>query len=164
VTPVITTSASGTEALARSFAKTLQAGDWVFLEGPLGAGKTVFARAVCEEILGPHSHAGSPSFPIASDYGRVVHADLYRLESPDDLFHSGIMSLPEERPDAIVVVEWGDRFPIFKQQLEKFFASDVKRSIYDVRISLFPDQRSIEIVRQNPDLKSTPPTQSRQKT
>jgi tRNA threonylcarbamoyl adenosine modification protein YjeE len=86
--------------------RALRPGDLVFLEGPLGAGKTTFVRAVAEtlEVGDP---VRSPSFTIANIYsGRylIQHLDLYRLE---ELADEDALALEEYvRPDAVTLVEW----------------------------------------------------------
>jgi len=90
----------------RRLGRALQPGDLVFLEGPLGAGKTTFARAVAEalEVTDP---VRSPSFTLANIYsGRVLvqHLDLYRLEEVGD---DDVLALEEYvRADAVTLVEW----------------------------------------------------------
>jgi tRNA threonylcarbamoyladenosine biosynthesis protein TsaE len=86
--------------------RALQPGDLVFLEGPLGAGKTTFVRAVAEalEVTDP---VRSPSFTIANIYsGRltVQHLDLYRLS---ELASEDALALEEYVcADAVTLVEW----------------------------------------------------------
>lgn len=84
---------------------------WISLHGPLGAGKSVFARAVCEGA-GVRGTLPSPGFTLLSVYRSprsfpVVHADLYRIERPDELHGLGWREL--EAADAVVLVEWADR-------------------------------------------------------
>jgi len=99
------------DAFAATFAQRLRPGDVVALEGPLGAGKTRFARAVVRAIQG-HEDVSSPTFTLRHRYERlgrtpVEHLDGYRIETPEELAESGL----EEAFDgsAIVLVEWPDR-------------------------------------------------------
>jgi len=85
----------------------------VSLTGPLGAGKTVFAKGLAEGCGIDPAAVASPTFVIASEYplprgGVFVHVDLYRVESEAELDASGFLDwlAPANR----VVVEWGDRF------------------------------------------------------
>lgn len=84
---------------------------FIGLKGPLGAGKSVFARAVARGA-GVDETLPSPTFNVLFRYtGReaasVVHADLYRLESPDELTDIGWEDVLSA--DGIVLVEWPDR-------------------------------------------------------
>lgn len=80
--------------------------------GEMGAGKTTFIKALCEE-LGVEDIANSPSFAIINEYRSettaelIYHFDCYRLESEDeaeeigveDYFYSG----------ALCFIEWPER-------------------------------------------------------
>lgn len=85
-------------------------GDAILLEGELGAGKTVFARAFLRAATGdPGLEVPSPTFTLVQSYdtpiGTVQHFDLWRLDGP-----AGITELGwEEARDDIVLVEWPDR-------------------------------------------------------
>src|SRR5581483_10858229 len=70
--------------LAQELADELSPGDRVLLEGPMGAGKSTFARALIRALGVDQGAEGSPTFAIAHEYrskkkGRdcaIVHLDL----------------------------------------------------------------------------------------
>lgn len=104
----LTHSTDETLALAGTVGGLLRAGDVVSLVGDLGAGKTVFARGVAR-ALGVTEPVVSPSFTIVREYdGRMplVHVDVYRIESVQELYDLGFEELV--RDDAVTLVEWGD--------------------------------------------------------
>ena len=81
------------------------------LRGELGAGKSVFARAVARGA-GVESTLPSPTFNLRFDYpipggGRVVHMDLYRLRDPEEVWELGWEDLGS--PGEITLVEWPER-------------------------------------------------------
>jgi tRNA threonylcarbamoyl adenosine modification protein YjeE len=98
------------KAAAMAIGAAAQRGDVVALEGPLGAGKTVFAQSVARGAgVAKEVRIASPTFAIVHEYqGRLplFHADLYRLSGPEALDEIGLFSLGAE---GLVVVEWPDR-------------------------------------------------------
>jgi len=81
------------------------------LTGPLGVGKSVLARAIGAGA-GVEGTMPSPShnllFRYSTPSGRdVVHLDLYRLSSPDEVWELGWSQLGAE--NEIVLIEWPDR-------------------------------------------------------
>ena len=102
-----------TARLARDLAPLLVAGDLVLVEGPLGAGKTFFARALSRALgVGADERVTSPTFTLVNEYEtepRLVHADLYRLSDDErGVFELGL--LPQRDDGALLVVEWGLAF------------------------------------------------------
>lgn len=102
----VTAGPAGTAALAERFARCLPPGTVVFLEGPLGAGKTVFVRGMARAFgLDPQA-VHSPSFLLMHDYGGMVHIDCYRLQEVggDALVEAGLWEALEG--ESVKAVEW----------------------------------------------------------
>src|SRR5476651_1643231 len=83
-----------TQAEAVRLAATMKAGDVLLLEGDLGSGKTVFARALIRALADDSSlEVPSPTFTLVQTYdtprGTVWHFDLYRLEEPEEIYEIG---------------------------------------------------------------------------
>jgi tRNA threonylcarbamoyladenosine biosynthesis protein TsaE len=103
------TSPGDTARLAAAVAGVLRSRDVLLLSGDLGAGKTMFTKALCAE-LGVSDAVTSPTFTLVHEYrGRtltVCHADVYRLERTaefDDLDLDGARTA-----GSVLVVEWGE--------------------------------------------------------
>ena len=88
----------------------MKPGDVIALEGPVGAGKTHFARAFIRARQGDLAEdVPSPTFTLVQTYddpwAPKSGADLYRLTHPDELIELG---LDEAMRDAVVLIEWPD--------------------------------------------------------
>ena len=71
-------------AYGAALAAELPVGAIVYVEGPLGAGKTTFVQGACRG-LGVHERVTSPTYTVAHLYdGRVAHLDLSRASTLDD--------------------------------------------------------------------------------
>ncbi len=104
----ITHSTEETEAFAAEIAKHLKGGTVVAFFGGLGMGKTAFTRGLAKG-LGIDCHVSSPTFAIVNDYGGnppLVHFDMYKVESWDDLYSSGFFDYLDM--GAILAVEWSE--------------------------------------------------------
>ncbi|HYW51375.1 MAG TPA: tRNA (adenosine(37)-N6)-threonylcarbamoyltransferase complex ATPase subunit type 1 TsaE [Gemmatimonadaceae bacterium] len=99
------------EAHGATIAQRLMAPALVTLTGDLGAGKTTLVQAICR-ALGVTEPVTSPTFALIHEYsgrsGRIVHCDLYRLESARDVASLGLDDLLAD-PGTIVLVEWAER-------------------------------------------------------
>jgi tRNA threonylcarbamoyladenosine biosynthesis protein TsaE len=128
---------AATWRVARRVVARLPQGGVVALQGELGAGKTAFVQGMAR-ALGIARPVTSPTFTLVGEYPAagmlLVHMDLYRLRSPDDLLAIGFPEYLERK--ALVAVEWPER------------AGDLlpPHAVW-VRISLTPDAhtRLIEV-------------------
>jgi tRNA threonylcarbamoyladenosine biosynthesis protein TsaE len=122
--PVLT--AGGMRSLGRWLGESvLQAGDFVILSGPLGAGKTTLTQGIAEG-LGVRGPITSPTFVIARVHPplrgpdgpgigagpglgeqrpALVHVDAYRLGSALELDD---LDLDADLATSVTVVEWGE--------------------------------------------------------
>lgn len=106
--PIPLPDPDATDALARRMAGRVGAGDVLLLEGPIGAGKTAFARALIH-ALGVAEDVPSPTYTLVQTYEaglEIWHADLYRLTHPDEAVELG---LTDAFDTALCLVEWPER-------------------------------------------------------
>jgi len=102
-----------TKRVAGRLANVCRSGDIVLLIGDLGAGKTAFAQGFAL-ALGVEEPVTSPTFTLVRQYhcpngGEIetlLHADVYRTGSLDEVADLALAELVEER--AVALVEWGD--------------------------------------------------------
>ncbi len=122
-----------TQRLAQLIAPTLAQADLLILTGPLGSGKTFFVRALCRALgLPAAQRVTSPTFTLVQEHDTVPplsHADLYRLNGPEQLPELG---LDAQRDDGrLLLVEWGE--PYIEQlggdALVLTFALDPRRAV-----------------------------------
>lgn len=111
----ILTSEADTQAFAEQLAKMSLKGS-VWLSGDLGAGKTTLTRYWLQ-ALGHTGAVKSPTYTLVEPYqieqadGKiqpVYHADLYRLNDPEELSMIGFEEY-ESEPNALVIIEWASR-------------------------------------------------------
>lgn len=116
--------------------RRLGPGDVVYLQGPIGAGKTTFAQALAAS-LGVTEAVTSPTYVLVHRYPApvpVVHLDLYRLEAADERSLADVAA--EIDPAAIALIEWPE-----------VAAGSLPRATWTVRLSFADgDVRRLEIV------------------
>ncbi len=133
---------AATDALAARVAALARPGDAILLAGPLGAGKTAFARGFLRAATRDRRlDVPSPSFTLVQSYdtrvGVVHHYDLWRLDGPAALEELG---WDEARGD-IVLVEWPERLAAWQPAVALVIAlsleeGDARRAV----ISGWPDR------------------------
>ena len=109
-----TRSVAGTLALGEMITELLPAPKLVVLRGELGAGKTTLVKGVAAALGAANAEeVTSPTFTLVHEYQgrkvRLFHLDLYRLETEQELEGIGLWEMADA-PDALVLVEWGDKF------------------------------------------------------
>jgi len=134
---VITESEEETGRLGALLAKHTSVGMTILLTGGLGSGKTTLVRGFCEAL--GFRKVRSPSFTLVNHYiaegRRIVHSDLYRLESRD----VDDLDLEEDdSDDTVLFVEWAEKASFFSE-----------RPLWKIHISvpdvfLFPERRQCD--------------------
>ena len=103
-----THSEAETERAGEAFAAALPDGAVVAMYGELGAGKTAFVRGMARG-MGIDCRVSSPTFTIVNEYSgprELIHFDMYRLKSGDELFDIGWEDYL--RRNAVLAVEWSE--------------------------------------------------------
>jgi len=108
-----TRSVGGTLALGEMITELLPAPKLVVLRGDLGAGKTTLVKGMAAALGTAVNEVTSPTFTLVHQYAgrktRLIHLDLYRLEHEKEIEGLGLWEMADAA-DALVVVEWGDKF------------------------------------------------------
>ncbi len=103
-----TNSDKETEAVGEQFGRTVKDGTVVAMYGDLGAGKTAFVRGMARG-MGITERVSSPTFTIVNEYlgdRTLIHFDMYRLGSADELFDIGWEDYLAR--GAVCAVEWSE--------------------------------------------------------
>lgn len=93
-------------AAGQAFAQTLQGCESIALEGPMGAGKTLFAKGVCSALGVETQLVSSPTFSIICRYRgkfEIAHMDLYRLADEEEFAQIGGFDLLGRM---LCLIEW----------------------------------------------------------
>ena len=97
-------------SLGQSVAVALRRPCVMTLSGELGAGKSVFARAVIR-ALGHQGAVKSPTYSLVETYDldnwRIAHLDLYRLNDPEELHYLGFDDIVANSD--LLIIEWPDK-------------------------------------------------------
>jgi tRNA threonylcarbamoyladenosine biosynthesis protein TsaE len=108
----ISREASETFDLGKQIGAQLRGGEILLLDGPLGAGKTIFVKGLAAGLDVDADEVTSPSFTLVNPYaGRLplFHIDLYRLDAGDSAAHAVDLDELISDEHAAIVIEWAER-------------------------------------------------------
>ncbi len=118
-----TQNGADTIAVGRKLAHLLKPPQLLLLRGELGTGKTTLVKGIAQALdAAEPDEVTSPTFTLIHEYDgtrngkpvKLYHLDVYRLESERQLETLGLDDLLT--PDALVVVEWGDKFKSIRKR------------------------------------------------
>jgi tRNA threonylcarbamoyladenosine biosynthesis protein TsaE len=124
-----TRSVAGTMAIGATIAEILSpTPKLVVLRGEVGAGKTTLVKGIAAALgAAEEEDVTSPTFTLVHEYAgpktRIYHLDLYRLETEKELSTLGIEEMTSQ-PNALVLVEWGERFESIATQADAEIAME----------------------------------------
>lgn len=135
----LTHSPQETFEFAHSIGRSLDIPAKFFLEGDLGAGKTVFAKGmICGLGQSDPDDVPSPSFTLINEYThkfKVYHIDLYRLDNLEDIKTLDLEEIFAE--PAVIIVEWAEKLAGMK--INDAVRVKISNSGDDIReITIFP--------------------------
>jgi tRNA threonylcarbamoyladenosine biosynthesis protein TsaE len=121
-------TADETFALGKQIGAQLGGGEIFLLDGPLGAGKTIFAKGIASGLDVDPEEVTSPSFTLVNPYSgslTLFHIDLYRLEEGAAAANAVDLEELLANQRAVIVIEWAERLGNYP----------LSASVWHVRIS-----------------------------
>ena len=99
--------------ISKIISQKLEKGDYIFLIGEIGVGKTTLTRYLINNLQNKKglkkTEVLSPTFNLLYEYEikdlKIMHYDLYRLKKTNELDHLGIFS---ENEKTVKIIEWPD--------------------------------------------------------
>jgi tRNA threonylcarbamoyladenosine biosynthesis protein TsaE len=99
-------------AVASQFWREMEGKKVFAFHGEMGAGKTTFIHALCDEKK-VSSTVGSPTFSLINEYrypqGLIYHIDLYRIRDEEEALRSGMEDCLYSCQ--LCLVEWPEKAP-----------------------------------------------------
>lgn len=108
----ISSTPDETFRLGKRIGEHLVGGEVLLLNGPLGAGKTIFVKGIAAGLNVDFDQVTSPTFTLVNPYrGKLLlyHIDLYRLEEGPAAAQAVDLEDLLMDEDAVVVIEWAER-------------------------------------------------------
>ncbi len=103
----ISNSLGQTYEVAQKISPTVKNGSLICLYGDLGSGKTTFVQGLAK-VLGIEKRILSPSFVLMRNFGNFYHADLYRIDTIEEIKSLGLEEIWSDQKN-IVVIEWAEK-------------------------------------------------------
>ena len=137
------TSEKLTKELAKEFTKYLKGGEFVFLYGEMGVGKTTFVKYFINEYQKlnnlTQSEITSPTFSLLNEYQvkdiRIKHYDLFRINRKEDINNLDIF---EKDNKLITLIEWphliADKQDIKFVNLTFNYLNDLNDRTVDIKV------------------------------
>ena len=137
------TSEKLTKELAKKFTKYLKGGEFVFLYGEMGVGKTTFVKHLVNEYQKKNNlnqtEITSPTFSLLNEYQvkdiRIKHYDLFRINGKEDINNLNIF---EKDSKLITLIEWpqliDDKQDIKYIALTFNYLNDFKNRSVDIKV------------------------------
>ncbi len=113
---------------SKRLAQVLRPGTTIGLTGELGAGKTTFVKGFATAYNIERDAVTSPTFTLINEYKGTVpifHADLYRINSDDELTRIGIYDLDSDK--GFLLIEWPEKFKSLANYLDLFLIFSIKK-------------------------------------
>lgn len=105
------TSPTETLEIAKKLGEQIHSAKIVLLVGNLGAGKTLFAKGICQGLgLKELWEVDSPTYTLMNQYATqppTIHFDLYRIKDESELESLSFYEIMESQN--IKIIEWPDR-------------------------------------------------------
>ena len=137
------TSEKLTRELAKEFTKYLKGGEFVFLYGEMGVGKTTFVKYFINEYQKinnlTQTEITSPTFSLLNEYQvkdiRIKHYDLFRINRKEDIKNLDIF---EKDNKLITLIEWpqllNDKHKIKSIDLTFNYLNDLNDRSVDIKV------------------------------
>lgn len=129
---------SDLNSVALELAENLEKPALIILTGEMGAGKTTFVKYFVEANFPNFSEeVMSPTYSLISEYGPVVHADFYRLESPHEIQELELELYLDHTN--FFFIEWG------KDYIDTINRAIEFKSVYELKIEIVSDYRNFTL-------------------
>ena len=137
------TSEKLTKELAKKFTKYLKGGEFIFLYGEMGVGKTTFVKYLINEYQKINNliqtEITSPTFSLLNEYQvkdiRIKHYDLFRINRKEDIKNLDIF---EKDNKLITLIEWpqllNDKHKIKSIDLTFNYLNDLNDRSVDIKV------------------------------
>tara|TARA_B100001250_G_scaffold121764_1_gene103336 strand:- start:30 stop:479 length:450 start_codon:yes stop_codon:yes gene_type:complete len=137
------TSEKLTKELAKKFTKYLKGGEFIFLYGEMGVGKTTFVKYFINEFQKlnnlTQTEITSPTFSLLNEYQvkdiRIKHYDLFRINKKEDI---NSLDIFEKDNKLITLIEWpqllADKKDIKSIDLTFNYLNDLNDRSVDIKV------------------------------